>query len=450
MLEAFKKYIDQNKLSLKHQRILLTVSGGVDSMVMVDLFKKCGFDFGIAHCNFGLRQEMSDKDELFVLDYARKNQIPFHTARFDTAGYAAQKGISIQMAARELRYSFFERIRSENHFDFIATAHHTNDNVETVLLNLVKGTGIAGLHGILPKTNKIIRPLLFASKEQILHYADEEKIAYREDISNASSRYQRNKIRNEIIPLLKTMNPALEDTFQRNISIFRLTEQLFNERLAFYKKRLLDKRGNEVFIPLRLLAKYPYPANLLFELIKPYGFNVEQIDALLKQVETQSGQKVMNDEWTMVKSRDFLIIYSEKPEMTERLYIGENQSKSVLGEYIFQTKIIEHNKKFNIPQQPAYASLDMEKLTFPLLIRKWKKGDYMYPFGLKKPGSNKIGKKKISDILTDLKVNAFDRNNILVVQSGDKTAWLVGIRIDDRFKITPKTTQIFQIKVSQK
>jgi tRNA(Ile)-lysidine synthase len=450
MLQAFKDHISQNRLFNPNQHILLTLSGGVDSMVMADLFIKAGYNFGMAHCNFGLRGEMSDADELFVIEYARKNHIPFHTARFDTAGYANEKGISIQMAARELRYRFFKRIRKEKGFDLIATAHHANDNVETVLLNLIKGTGIAGLHGILPKSDKIIRPLLFASKEQILAYADESKIAFREDVSNASSKYERNKIRNEVIPLLKTLNPALEQTFQRNISNFSLAEKLFNERLAYYRKRLLDKRGNEIFIPLRLLVKYPFPAHLLYEVIRPYGFNLDQIQNLLKPGETQSGQRVMNENWIMVRSRDFLIIYANLPESIERLYIEPTQKKSKLGEMVFQAKIIENNKQYKIPNNPETASLDMGKLEFPLLIRKWKKGDYMYPFGLKKPSSNKIGKKKISDILTDLKLNPIEKENTYVLQSGERIAWLVGIRLDDRFKITDKTSSIFQFMATKK
>lgn len=414
------------------------MSGGIDSVAMVHLFSEGKFNFGIAHCNFKLRGNESDEDEKFVKKLSEKFYVPFFSATFDTGKYAEEKKISIQMAARELRYEWFEKVRKENGFDFIVTAHHLNDSIETVLMNIIRGTGINGLHGILPKQDKIIRPLLFAKRSEIEKFVSANNIEFRTDVSNESDKYVRNKIRNQIILLFKEINPSFEETMLENMERMKSVEKVYQQGVTSLRKKLLEFRGKEIFIPIRKLQKIFPSEFLVYEMLKEFNFNFHQVQQIVQSFESEPGKVFLSDTHRLLKDRNFLIISPmETDEITYSL-IEENQKEVVLADLKLKIKVVE-NKNFQIPDKPEIACLDFEQLEFPLKIRRWSKGDYFYPLGMKK-------KKKLSDFFIDRKLPLAEKEKVWVLFSGEKVVWVVNHRIDERFKITDKTKKIYTLE----
>lgn len=435
--QRFKEHNAAKKLASQTKRVLLTVSGGLDSMVMCHLFSAVRYPFAIAHCNFQLRGEEANGDEALVKTLADAYGVTVLTKRFDTKAYAAEKGLSIQLAARELRYTWFEELRQEHKLDNIATAHHLNDNIETILFNLTKGTGIRGLRGIPVKQGKIIRPMLFASREEIEAYAKEHNIAYREDSSNASDKYTRNKIRHHIIPLLKEINPALEQTFADKIELFTELEGVYEKTLGKEAKQLFLQRRNDIYIPILKLKKVKHAGSALYEYLNEYNFTKEQVEDILASVDGTPGKQFITDKARIIKDRQFFIL-SKLPEqnITAKL-INEGDTELDLGD-----------KKLTIKQgdikptaDKTIAYLDADKLQFPLIVRRWKQGDYFYPFGMK------MKKKKLKKFFVDEKVSLTDKENIWVVESGERIVWVAGYRIDERFKVGAQTKQVYSIAI---
>jgi tRNA(Ile)-lysidine synthase len=438
MIRHFSSFIDAHKLFLKTDRILLAVSGGLDSVVMADLFYKAGFKFGIAHCNFGLRGKESDEDEAFTRKLAEKKRVPFFVRRFDTSAYAALNKISVQMAARELRYEWFEQIRVSEKFSFIATAHHLDDQLETFLINMIRGTGISGFHGILPVQGTIIRPMMFAFRKEIAEYAKENRIRFQEDSSNREDKYIRNKIRLKIIPLLEEINPDLRKTLTTEIGRLRFWEQIGRKEIEKKISELVKRQQNKTLIDLRAL-KNTAPAELYaWEILCKYGFNSSVVSDILASLDAKSGKTFLSPGYKAVKDRDTLII-QEFP--TRQAAPGKKISgkvRSISKPVSLKFSILNNMKEISIPAGKEFASLDYNKLTFPLEIRKWQAGDSFRPFGLH-------GKKKVSDLLIDEKVPIPEKENTFVLCSSGKIAWVIGHRIDQRFRITSKTTRIFRI-----
>jgi len=435
---GFNKFIESQQLFSVNDKLLLAVSGGVDSMVMCELFKQNGYDFGIAHCNFGLRGEESNEDELFVKKIAKGLNVPFYKTYFKTAEHAAKHGISVQMAARDLRYDWFEKIRKEHSFNYIAIAHHRNDVVETFFINLLRGTGIAGLHGIQAKCNKIVRPLLFANRDTIRKYATKNKIAFREDSSNNSDKYLRNKIRHQLIPLLKNICPELETTIQRNITQLKGIEEIAQQYIKLHSNTIITKKGNQFFVSITELKKLKPLSAFMYELLRPYGFSGDITEQIKTSLNGIPGKTFLSETYRLTKDRDFLII-------EKRINKGPFQ-KSI--QVLLSTKSIEKplklgfctfdiNKKFKIPTLQTIACLDFDKLKFPMILRAWEKGDKFFPLGM-----NKF--KKLSDFFIDNKIALHDKEKVVVLCSEDKIAWIVGHRIDHRFRITKDTKKIFQ------
>jgi tRNA(Ile)-lysidine synthase len=438
MYNAFLKYINENGLVSKDDRILLAVSGGIDSMVMADLFVKAGIDTGIAHCNFTLRGQESDEDEEMVRKYSINHKIPFYTIRFNTEEYAERKGISIQMAARELRYEWFERIRKNNGFDCIAIAHNLNDSIETLLINLTRGTGVAGLSGMKRTGNRIIRPLLFSTRASIEEYQKKQNIQYREDSSNAETKYIRNKIRHHVIPLLKDINPSVEFTLNDTAERMSSINDIINSYIDDLRKKIFRDINGNLSTEAKQLTQFLGNKTIIYELFRPYGITNNNLNDLYKIFRGRTGKQLFTSTHRILKNRQEIIIAAIKEEKND-LYSINNVSdlKNICG--IISARIVKKTSNFSIPMDCAIACIDLEKVSFPLIIREWRAGDYFYPFGMKQ-------KKKLSDYLTDRKFSRFDKEKLRVMESAGKIVWLIGEKIDNRFRITEFTENILIIE----
>lgn len=437
MIEQFKSYISTQKLFQKKDKIILTVSGGVDSVVMSDLFYHSGFNFAIAHCNFQLRDDESNADEFFVKKLSEKYKVPFFINRFNTNEYANVKKISIQMAARELRYNWFEKLLKEHNYNYIATAHHQNDQIETFFINLLRGTGIAGLHGILPKQGNIIRPLLFATRDLIELYANENNIIFREDSSNSSLKYQRNYIRHNILPHFKTISPDFEKVMFENIDKIYQAEQVMNQYIEIKKNELIQTDKNGIFININKLKELSPIKIFLYHILNQFGFNNETIDNIIPIMDTTSGKQFFSSTHRLIKDREQLIITKNSiiPNEIDEILIYED-TNSIKTPVCIDFRITKENEILKINTDRKWAYLDFDKLKFPLVLRKWRKGDYFIPFGMK-------GKKKISDFFVDQKLSLVEKEQTWLLCSGENIVWVVGYRIDDRYKLTNNSRKGF-------
>ena len=436
LLTRFVHNIVEKKLFAPSDRLLIAVSGGVDSVVLCDLCRNAGFDFEIAHANFQLRGEDSVADEHFVRGLAEQLRVPVHVKKFDTPAYAGEKKFSIQVAARELRYEWFNELL-DNGPRFLLTAHHADDNIETVLMNFFRGTGITGLRGMLPKHDRIVRPLLFASKKEILAYAKERKLSWREDISNASDKYSRNYFRNTIIPMVYKIYPEAEANLIHNISRFAEADELFNQAVDLHKKRLLELKGDEVHIPILKLSRVSPLHTILFEVIKDYGFTSHQLNEVLHLTTGAQGSYVQSSTHRIIKNRNWLIIAPVNNENGIHIVIDDDAREV---NFSGGTLKIDGGDADNInfSDDVHVAEIDQRRIRFPLLLRKWKAGDYFYPLGMKK-------KKKISRFLIDNKLSKTEKEKLYVIESDKKICWVVGMRIDDRFKITASTKKVLKL-----
>jgi tRNA(Ile)-lysidine synthase len=442
MQDRFSRYIAENKLVQAGDRLLLAVSGGIDSMVMTKLFLQAGLQTGIAHCNFSLRGTESDKDEELVRLFASENNMQFHSVRFSTKSYASAKRISVQMAARELRYKWFEEIRAEYGYQKIAIAHNLNDNIETMLINLIRGTGITGLAGIRPSAGSIIRPLMFATRDEIELYARQNDVRYREDKSNADTKYTRNKIRHLVIPVLKEINPSLENTLSETAERFSGIDEVLNSYLRTITEAVVSVRGESTYFNLRLLKDYLAQKAVIFELFSPYGVTNAMLNDLIAVISGKTGGIILTDSHRIIRNRDELIV--TKPEPGGKQHYIVNDTGGFLNvPFILSAGVFQTDAEFVITNDPLTACIDAEKLKFPLIIRNWKDGDRFYPFGMKQ-------KKKLSDYFIDRKFSAIDKENTLLLESDGKIVWIIGERLDDRFRVTEETRKVLILKTKDK
>jgi len=406
----------------------------MDSVVMAHLLKSAGFNFGIAHCNFQLRGDESLSDQEFCNNLAGQLRVPFHTTSFDTLKHVEDQKISTQMAARELRYQWFEQVRQQSGYTVITLAHHQNDAIETILLNLTRGTGIAGLHGILPKNGTLVRPLLFLNRNEIQNIVDENHLTYVEDSSNSSVKYARNKIRLEVVPKLKELNPALEHTFENNLAHFRDLELFLEQQVAGLKKELFIPIGNELHISLDGIKKLEPKRLLLFKLLQEYGFNESTIDDLISALDKHSGKVFELPGYRLLLDRGKLILTKQNQQPDTETMIGINDHEVNYGNY--KLTVLHDDSPLIIKDNPMAVSIDTGLLVYPLTLRSWQQGDHFYPLGMK-------ATKKLSDFFIDQKVPLHEKKEIpLLVNGNDDIIWIGGYRLDERYKVSRKTKKV--------
>ncbi|CAN5149309.1 tRNA lysidine(34) synthetase TilS [soil metagenome] len=433
-------HLQADNLLRPGEKVLLAVSGGLDSVVMAHLLHGLGFAIAVAHCNFQLRGDDADGDEAFVKQLAEQLHLPFYSTRFDTKRYAKQHGLSTQMAARDLRYEWLENIRKESECYYLATAHHLNDQAETVLLNMVKGTGIRGLHGMLPKHGHLVRPLLPFTREELEQYATKQNLTWRTDASNADTHYQRNYLRHKLLPMLAEINPAVVETLAKNAAHFTDAATIYEQGIKHYLKKLIEKRAEGQFVPIKKLKLYPAQSTLLYEWLSPQGFNEAQVHEILTALDETEVKQFYSPSHRLIKDRQFLVLTDKATENDHRVII-EKYSKRVKVPGLELKFHVQTATNYHIPAQPTVAALDADKLTLPLTLRRWQRGDYLYPIGPKRK------KKKVSNLLGNLKLTQLQKENTWVLCSGEHIVWVVGLRVDDRFKVTAGTRGVVEIGV---
>ena len=437
MLNEIASYIEKEQLLTAGKKILIGVSGGVDSMTLLHVLNRLGYQLTAAHMNFSLRGREADKDEALVKKTCEQLKVPFVTDQVDTHTHARAYTLSIQMAARELRYQWFDSLMQEKGIDILVTAHNANDNLETILFNLTKGTGIRGIRGIKPKDGKRERPLLFASKDQILHYAQKENISWREDASNVDAKYLRNKIRHEVIPTLIEINPALIEHFENTRSRLQGVEDVFMQHVDSIRQQYCQKTENGWVIRLGWTNGDDGDALILSELLRDFGFSYTDCQSISRVLEL-SGKVFYSQQYVLNVDRASLIIQRRGAEIVPQVYvIDQRDGVSWCGEWSI-SNFEKPIQAFTKQADPNEIFLDADLVEFPLTIRPWKPGDTFHPLGLR-------GKKKISDFLIDEKVPLIDKKSVVLLESAGKVCWVVNHRLDERFKVTAKTTRLLKI-----
>jgi len=436
LLEKFKNHITDNLSFLKPGKLLIACSGGLDSVVLLHLCHQLELELSIAHCNFMLRDSESDDDEKFVFELAQKLKIPFFSKKFETQVYAEKNKVSIQMGARELRYDWFRELLLEYQYDYVLTAHHADDNLETFLINLSRGTGIDGFTGI-PEINDIyIRPLLPFSRTQILAYAEENHIVWREDSSNSSTKYIRNKLRHQVIPELKSINPKFLQNFETTLTYIKETSNFVKKQIDRIRGEVFEyTESDTIKLLIHKLSQYDDPKICLYFLLKEYGFTAW--DDILQILTAQSGKQIFSNTHRLVKHRDSLLLCPIVEDVSDRVYkIPEGDDMIIIPSGMLKFKEVPVVSEGDL--QTIF--IDKEKLKYPLIVRKWEQGDYFYPLGMK-------GKKKLSKYFKDEKLSLLAKERVWLLCSGNDIIWIVNYRADNRFKITPQTKQILKVTI---
>ena len=430
MKNKFLENIKKNNLFSEEDKLIVAISGGADSVALAILLNECNFPIIFAHCNFNLRNEESDEDEYFVKKLAKKLDLECYVESFETEKFAKQNKISIQMAARQLRYSWLEKIRMETNSKYISVAHHKDDDIETYFINLIRGSGIRGFLGMKEKKNKIIRPLLNFERDEIESYLRLKNQEFRTDSSNTETKYLRNNIRKHIIPLIKDVNPSFSNTFSNELKYMNDVFKVFQNVINTEMKNIILSSSDDIILDKNNLLKSDNKKILLREFIFPFGFS--QTEQILNSCNDISGKMFYSKSHKLLIDRDKIIISELKNTEEICLEISEN-----LPEINFPI-----NMRFDISEELSYhkseekAAFDFDRIKFPIQIRKWKEGDYFHPIGMN-------GKKKLSDFFIDKKLSRFEKEKCCIMCSDEKIMWIIGHRMDDRFKITNKTKKAY-------
>ncbi len=439
MIQRFKHYIQENHLFNQSDTILVGVSGGIDSVVLLDLLDKAGYSVAIAHCNFNLRGDESDQDERLVIELGHKYDVPVYKTSFNTLAYATEHKISIEMAARDLRYHWFEMIRSAHHFDYIAVAHHRDDQLETFFLNLARGTGINGLTGMRPVNGKIVRPLLYSSRLEIEQYRHKNFLDYNEDSTNQSVDYQRNKIRHNLLPVMETLNPSFREGMIKTMGYLEDIAKIGERAIAMAWERVMIRKADELFISIAELKLLDPLSTYLFEFLKPFGFNSVTVAEIIASLNGISGKQFLSQSHRIVHDRDLLILTSLSVDNLGHYYLDSDIKELVIPVHL-NIGIASNDSSFRITGSRLMAYVDLEKVQFPLLIRRWQQGDYFKPLGME-------GFKKVSDFFIDSKLSLPEKEKVWILANGEQVVWIIGHRLDDRFKITPTTTKVLVLEL---
>lgn len=443
MYKEFRHFIEKNQLINHGQSVLIAVSGGVDSMSMLYLFSLCEWNFAVAHCNFSLRGEESDADEKLVETACHKLGCMFHSKHFDTLEYATSNNLSVQVAARELRYNWFNELCHVNGYDSVAVAHNANDVAETLLINLVRGTGLRGLTGIKIRNERIIRPLLFATREEIELFAIEKGIAFRNDSSNSENKYIRNRIRNEVIPIFKSINPSfIESANETAKHLSSINKAICEDMLCFHEKAHSQVSDYEQYA-IELLRQYPYCQEYMYDQLAQFGFSSNTISDIYDSLYSQPGKIFFSETHRAVRDREYLFVHPiSRDQFVEEDTLILKPDDGVYGTFRIRFNISPLTPAFQVKKDSLVANLDFDRLEFPLQIRSWQKGDWFMPFGMK-------GRKKLSDFLIDNKVSIPEKERVKVLLSNNQIVWVMGYRIDSRFAITNTTNKVLCIELNK-
>jgi len=433
VVTAFKKHIEAHFPALADQKILIACSGGLDSIVLLHLLQKIGLTLGVAHCNFKLRGDHSDADLSFVKTIAANLGVPVFTTVFDTKAYAKTQGVSTQVAARELRYEWFYSTAKANGYDRIATGHHADDDLETFFINLSRVTGLRGLTGIASNTEQLIRPLLPFSRAQIMQFAKKEELFWREDSSNSTRDYLRNKLRLDVIPAFKGVNKTVLQNFQQTQQHLKESQALLEDYITLVTKLVVSHTDAGYEIDSKQLQALPNTNTLLFELLYPYGFT--DFKAIASILESEVGKKVLSKQYVLHKDRNHLVLTTREQVVDSRVYcIDAKQQSCTIPIKLNFTKVAQVGE-----HEPHSLYVDAAKLTYPLKVRAWRLDDVFHPFGMK-------GKKKLTKFFKDEKLSLLSKNSVWVLESGDEIVWVIGLRPDDRYKVTSATKEVLKIQ----
>lgn len=434
MLEAFKNHIENIFPELRENHFMIASSGGLDSMVLIELCQEAELQFSLAHCNFRLRGQESKGDEDFLHEYASKLNRTIYVTHFNALGYVKEHKVSVQMACRELRYAWFEQLLEKQNIPFLLTAHHANDNLETFLINLSRGTGIDGLTGIPAKNDSLRRPLLPFTRKQIAKYAQERNIKWREDASNSDTKYLRNKIRLEIIPRLNELHPTFSDNFKRTVHYLEQTEVIASTYLRKIKDELFIKRDEKIEISIEKLKALNPLSAYLHGLFKAYGF--KKLDNLENLLDGLSGKQLVSNTHILVKNRELLLLshlkQDEDIEYQFLIHEGQELLQNPIG-----LKFSIVSERYDNTDNAIY--IQKSTLKYPLKIRKWKNGDYFHPIGLN-------GKKKLSKFFKDKKMDILSKEEVWLLCSNEQIVWVVGMRADNRFKVVDDAQEVLKIE----
>jgi tRNA(Ile)-lysidine synthase len=434
MLGQFENHVSNHFPFLQGKKLLLAVSGGLDSMVLVHLFQQLNYEIVLMHCNFQLRGLESFEDQKFIQEYSNTNAIPFVFTQFDTEAFAADFKVSTQVAARELRYSWFYEQLAILKGDFILTAHHADDNLETFLINLSRGTGLEGLTGIPAQNEKVIRPLLSFSRQEIEEYASVNKLKWREDSSNASDKYLRNKIRHHLVPLLKELNPNFMSSFEKTQAFLTESKELVDDAAVMVYQQVAREEGEDIHFDLARLLQLPNYSSYLYQWLNEFGFTAW--DDIYELVNSQSGKQVVAPYFRLIKDRNSLILSPLQSQDAKQEFLIESLDSKVK----FPLNLV-----FSTVSKLGVASnstifVDHDKLVFPLTLRHWNEGDVFQPFGME-------GKsKKVSKLFKDEKLSLIDKEKVWLLFSNNQVVWVVGIRQDERFKIDSNSKNLLKIE----
>lgn len=434
IIKKVKKFIESEQLFEAGQRIIVGFSGGADSVALLCILTSLGYECIAAHCNFNLRGEESNRDALFAANYCKAHSIVYDTVDFDTVTFAKEKAISIEMAARDLRYEWFKQLCRKYDAQSIAVAHHADDSVETILLNLIRGTGIKGLTGIEVKNGVVIRPLLCLNRTEIEKFLTSLNQDYVTDSTNQEAIYLRNKIRLEVIPQLETINPSLKTAILHTATYLKQTEAIYLDYIEKAKKEIMQDDKINI---IKLLSHIS-PQAILHEILAVYNFNTQTVENIFNALQTISGKQFYSDTHRLIKDRNYLLIEEQK-DISDSTEFEIHENDSFLSfPFCLSIEVQNNDKEFCFDKDKNKLYVDKNKLIFPLVIRKWRQGDWLIPFGMK-------GRKKVSDFFTDNKFSLFEKENTWLLCSGSDIVWIIGHRSDERFRVSTSTSDILII-----